>query len=250
PTGRFRSRPYGGLRRARVDSKTARPTARPDHRASHRDAEPLRLRFDGVPSRTDQPERELPVLEDDLVLGQVSVLPIPHGGAHAEIEDRIGCQFGRGHPELASALALFDQPSKPAFVPCPLADYAPPVRFLETPDLPGADERLQPMAEMEADVGLRRSAQAFGDAVAADDGGPVVRQQRLHGATHDRDEDLLLRADVLVQARSPDADGGTYVGHRGGAVATLREQPEGGPKDLLALRHRRHPTLRQSASDH
>src|SRR5690606_6328080 len=115
PTGRFRSRPYGGLRRARVDSQTARPTARPDHRASHRDAEPLRLRFDVVPSRTDQPERELPVLEDDLVLGQVSVLPIPHGGAHAEIEDRIGCQFGRGHPELASALALFDQPSKPAF---------------------------------------------------------------------------------------------------------------------------------------
>jgi hypothetical protein len=100
------------------------------------------------------------------------------------------------------------------------------VRFEQTADLAVADEGLEPVSRVVADVCFRRTPETLHGILRGRDRGVVRGEHVLHGGDHDLGEDALFGFDVLVQAGASHADGSADVGHGGGLVAFRGEQFE------------------------
>jgi hypothetical protein len=95
-----------------------------------------------------------------------------------------------------------------------------------------ADEGFVPVLRVVLDVHGGDPAEALADVAAEGERGTLATQELLHHPGHDVVEQLVLRPDVLVEARRPHAHGLAEIRHRRCPVADRGEELERGRPDL------------------
>src|SRR3954452_5962273 len=182
-------------------------------------------------ARPRDTQGDVAVLVGELVDGELAALVEPAGDADAHVEDRVRGDAGRLHVEGTLGGALLDEFAEAALVVAAAAEHAVLVGLVEAADLAVADEGLQAVAGVVADVRLHGAAQLFADVLGAGDGHDVVGDELFHRADHDLGQQFVLGGHVLVEARASDAHGGSDVAHGGGPVALCGEEPQRGLPD-------------------